>query len=453
MTVALLPSAASRAVDYVRARIDGVSLLSVYLLLLVAIPSRFVIGPLGGAGTPAQVLGVAGLIWWIFSRLQQTQSTLQPRRQPVRAAAGLLASAIVISYVVACLRPTNSEEMSLATLAFVTLGSWLGSLLVAHDGVLNSTRLATLVRRLALAGAMLASFGLVQFVTHEAWIDRISIPGLTANSVGYGTQSRGSFTRPLGTAIHPIEFGVVLSMLLPLALAFAATATTGRRGKHSPLWAWLAPLSITVAVALSNSRSTLVCAAVGILVVILRLAPRARAIAASGAALVGVAVFVTVPGMLGTVLGMFTGIGSDSSAQSRVGSYGVALSYISHSPMFGRGFATFQPRYRIFDNQYLLSTVEIGLVGTGMILVLFITSIVVAHRVAASATDVSDGLLVQGLAGGVAAGAVSLALFDALSFPMVPGVLFLLVGLTGAARRIVANPGPRTYQIVDSLWK
>jgi hypothetical protein len=45
--------------------------------------------------------------------------------------------------------------------------------------------------------------------------------------------------------------------------------------------------------------------------------------------------------------------------------------------------------------------------------------------------------MIQGLVGGVLGGGTSLALFDALSFPMVPGLLFLLIGLIGAARRNV----------------
>ena len=43
----------------------------------------------------------------------------------------------------------------------------------------------------------------------------------------------------------------------------------------------------------------------------------------------------------------------------------------------------------------------------------------------------------QGLLGAVSAGAVNLALFDALSFPMSAGIFFLVLGVAGAARRVV----------------
>jgi O-antigen ligase len=270
------------------------------------------------------------------------------------------------------------------------------------------------------------------------WIDRISIPGLSLNNGPYGTLSREGFTRPSGTATHAIEFGVVLTMLLPIALARAAWQSL-HGGVNSFLSRWVPPAVIVTAIALSVSRSALVGAVVGVAIVILRLAPRMRALALAGAGIVGIVVFVTVPGMLGSVLGLFTGIGTDTSAQSRIDSYAVALPYIAHAPLFGRGMATFLPRYRIFDNQYLLSTVEIGIIGTTLLLAMFIGAIIAGHRVGRIAPDADIGLMAQGLAGGIAAGAISFALFDALSFPMVPGLLFLFIGLVGALRRL-ADP-------------
>ena len=83
--------------------------------------------------------------------------------------------------------------------------------------------------------------------------------------------------------------------------------------------------------------------------------------------------------MLGSILGLFTGIGDDSSAQSRIDSYSVAASYIVNSPFVGRGFGTFLPRYRIFDNQYLQSAVEIGLVGIVVLLGLLISGVVAGN--------------------------------------------------------------------------
>jgi O-antigen ligase len=282
--------------------------------------------------------------------------------------------------------------------------------------------------RLVFAGSALAALGLIQFATHRSWVDQITIPGLAGNiEAVYGAQTREGFTRPSGTAIHPIEFGSVLAMTLPLAVAWSVTTRT-----VGALRRWIPPVLILIAVALSNSRSALVCAGVGLVVVMFALDRAARRLALAGLALVGVGVFVMVPGMVGTVLGLFTGIGSDSSARSRLDSYSVATAYAEHSPLFGRGLGTFLPRYRIFDNEYLLLLVEVGIVGLLSVLVLICTSIWVGLRMRRDAAEPWNRLMVQALAGSVAAGAASLALFDAFSFPMVPGLLFLLMGLIGS---------------------
>jgi O-antigen ligase len=348
---------------------------------------------------------------------------------------GLFAAAVGASYVVACTRPINAAELNLATLALIGVCGWLGVALLAHDEVNDLGRLRQFLDRVCLAGALFACLGLFQFLTHEVWIDRISIPGLTVNNGAYGLQSREGFTRPTGTAIHAIEFGVVLTMLLPVTLARAATSRHSTTGS-SWLGRWLPPIAVIAAIALSSSRSAMVGAAVGSLIVLVRLPKRLRALALPAAGVLGVAMFLAVPGMLGSMLGLFTGIGDDTSALSRLDSYSIALAYVVHAPLFGRGMSTFVPGYRIFDNQYLLSTVEIGLLGVALMMTLFVWSALTGHQVGRTAEDPDVGLMAQGLTGGVAAGATSLALFDAFSFPMVPGLLFLFIGLIGALRRL-----------------
>jgi O-antigen ligase len=307
------------------------------------------------------------------------------------------------------------------------VAGWLGALLLSHDGLISPERTRVLLGRLVLAGTALAALGLIQFASHQNWVDQVTIPGLVENYTADAPQTREGFTRPSGTATHPIEFGAVLAMTLPITVAWSASNRTAGALR------WTPSLVTLVAVALSGSRSTLVCATVGLMIVGLRLDRQARRLGLVGLAIAGVGIFLLVPGMLGSLLGLFTGIGSDSSAQSRFDSYPVAMAYATHSILFGRGLGTFLPRYRIFDNEYLLLLVEIGVVGAVSVLALIITTCWVGVRMP---DDHQDRLLTQGLAGGVVAGAASLALFDAFSFPMVPGFLFLIIGLIGAMRRI-----------------
>jgi O-antigen ligase len=97
---------------------------------------------------------------------------------------------------------------------------------------------------------------------------------------------------------------------------------------------------------------------------------------------------------------------------------------------------TFLPKYRIFDNQYLLLLVTAGIVGTVAFLGLGITGVVTMFRLRTQLRDDASRDLAISLAAAVCAGFSCLFMFDAFAFPMTMGTLFLLLGLAGAFRRI-----------------
>ena len=86
----------------------------------------------------------------------------------------------------------------------------------------------TVLRRLAFAAGLVALLGLAQYVTGELYVDRIRIPGLTAGTEGWTLGSRSGFSRPSGTSMSPIEYGVVLGMMLPLAIVCASVQSRYR---------------------------------------------------------------------------------------------------------------------------------------------------------------------------------------------------------------------------------
>ena len=73
---------------------------------------------------------------------------------------------------------------------------------------------------------------------------------------------------------------------------------------------------------------------------------------------------VVTPELLSSVIGLFTGAGEDPSIASRTGSFCACLRVPRTQPVVRSGLGTFLPKYRIFDNQYLLLLVTIGVVGT-----------------------------------------------------------------------------------------
>ena len=425
---------------------DAVSLLTLYLVLLIGLPPRLTVSALGGAGSPAILLGLVALAWWAYAQVRRTEPT-RAGPQPVRIALFAVLTAVAISYVVAMSRGLDPEESSTAHLGLLILLSWAGILLVANDGVVTWARFETFTRRLVFAAGALAALGVLQFVSGQLWVDRISIPGLSTSQGIGGFTSRGGFDRPPGTAVHAIEFGAVLTMSLPLAINLAITD-----GSRNLVRRWTPVALVSFAVVVSVTRSALICALIALLVLAVAWTPKIRRLAAGATVLFVTLVFLTIPGMIRTITSMFSEISTDSSSTSRVDSYAIAAEYIRLSPFFGRGFSTFLPKYRILDNQYLGLVIEIGFVGLLAVLTLLVAGFICSLAVRQKASDWNLQQSGQASAAALAAGAVGLALYDGLGFPMAGGFLFLVLGLAGAqwrltrglARHGASEPTPTT---------
>ncbi len=419
---------------------DATTFVTVYVVLLVCLPARLVFAPLGAAGTPAQLLGIAGAGWWLWHQCARRQS-FAPRVAPVRRAMLLFCASVLGSFIAATLRPIDAVELSTGTMGLLSLLSWLGVLLVAHDGITDRQRLDTLLRRLTLSAGLVALLGLMQFATGKAFTDLIQVPGLSVSTPLFGVAERDGLPRPAGTALSPIEFGVFLSMTLPLAIHYAVQ--DAHRG-HGLVRRWFPVVALSAAIPLCISRSALL----GTVVVLAFLAPTwtrsMRRVTALAIALVLSAGFVVVPGLLGSLIKLFTGISNDNSATSRTDSYPLAWEFIVRDPLLGRGFLTFLPKYRILDNQYLLQLVDTGVVGLLCLLVVLGTGVVVGLRMRYQLTDAADRDLALCLSAGIASGAASFAFFDALSFPMVAGAVFLQIGAVGALSRTTIETPPDT---------
>ncbi len=415
-------------------------------MVLIGLPARYVFGPLGGAGTPAQILAMLAALWWAARHLNQTQA-LKRARQPVRRAMLVFSAAVLLSYIAATTRAIDTVELNATDRGLLGLLGWIGVVLVAGDLIPTRARMDTLLRRLVMAGGALATLGMLQFWTGQSFTNYLKLPGLSENTTLVSVSGRDGFNRPAGTALHPIEFGVVLAVLLPLALHYAFV------DRDRPLIRrWYPVAAMALAVPASVSRSSILCTAVVLAFLIPSWQRQVRRVAYLALAGLGGLVFVAMPGMLGTLLGLFSGISSDSSALSRTGSYGIAWEFISRAPVFGRGFATFLPVYRILDNQYLGTLIELGFFGLASLLGLYLTGIFTALRVRRRSVDPDTRSLAQALAAAMAAGATAFAVFDAFSFGMISGLMFFVLGAIGGLHRLQAlgrgDPSVRRHAAV-----
>ena len=152
--------------------------------------------------------------------------------------------------------------------------------------------------------------------------------------------------------------------------------------------------------------------------------------------------WMLVPGLIRRFRTLFATLTGDTSTTSRTSAFSTAMPYISQHPWFGHGFGTFFPATYFFtDDQYLLSLIEIGVVGLFALLALFVTGLVTAQRVRRATNDPEMRDLGQCLTATIAVAMVAFGSFDALSYNMAAGLTFLFLGCTGAALRLLKAQG------------
>jgi hypothetical protein len=422
---------------------DAVTLLTVYLVLLYAVPSNRAIANLGAAGSPAVLWAIAMALVWLLAWVHRG-SAGPPKSTPVRFAYALFFVAASVSYVAAVTRAIPFSEVSLADTGMIRVVAWGGIVFIANDGISDLDRLLTLVRRIVTAGALVAALGIVQFVTRQSWLDLIPTPGLRTGEGYAAVEMRGGLVRSAGTATHPLEFAMVLAMILPFAITLAL-----RERNRAVLWRWLPVVVIVLGLALSGSRSAFVGMLAGLIVLFPTWSARVRWwLALAGVALVAV-VYLASPRIITNMRYMFLAVFDDPSANSRSDSFDLLWEVYDFSPVVGRGLGTFLPTYRILDNQYFLLLLEVGLIGLALLLAVGIAAAACALLGANRSAHTAEGDLGFALAGSVAAGLALLSLFDALSFPQSAGTMFLTIGLCGAYWRLNRTATQRPEQPAD----
>jgi len=411
-------------------RFDATTALSIYLFLLLAVPSDRGIGALGAAGSPSTLFALAMLLWWAWHHVRGIRVEQAPRLQIIRIVLLIFVGMVLASYINSSLLALPFVDSNGALMNLIKIAGFAGVVLVANDGLRERERFLLLLKRVSWLGGCYALLGLVQFFTGLNLIDQVDIPGLTGAGTG-GVDSRAGFIRPEATARHALEYACVLSATLPIAL------TMGIHGNgQKVVTRWLPAALIGAAAILSVTRSALVGIALVMLVLVPTWTPKVRKVALlAGLAGLGV-LYLAVPGLAGTIMGMFSG--SDSSIDSRTSSYPSIAGYVMVAPWLGRGLGTMTADYRIFDNQYIGLLIELGVLGS----VAFIAMVLISAACTIfrpRGTDQQLAALGPAIGGGILACAVLSAFFDSFHFPQALGMLSLMLGLAGAHWNISQN--------------
>jgi O-antigen ligase len=332
--------------------------------------------------------------------------------------------------------------------AVTFLASFIVVFYLVVSVVRTSKGLDTVIQTLVIGGAVIGVLAVVESRTGFspfAHVDKI-IPILVTDPSFQSGLNRGSATRAVGPAEHPIALGAMLVMLVPLAIYVCRT-----RGG-----AWYVPFAAIVIGVLSTVSRTGVLMLVTLGLVFLWLRPgHVRRVWPLLLPVIVLTQFA-VPGTLGSLKQAFfpegglvaeqEGLAGDCSSSGRVADLGPTLDEVAKRPFLGHGFGTRvvtgpNPNACILDNQWLGTAYELGLLGFVAWLLLFVR---IARRYGrASKDDESEtGWLLIAVTASVTAYAVGSFTFDALGFSQVTFVLFLILGLAAAARANAREQAP-----------
>lgn len=428
---------------------DGATLAVLYLAALLVVPARLVFRGVPLSLTPAVLVGFAVLGVWLCAQLTTTLG-MAKGRTPARTAIFAYLTVLLASYGYANARYLPADEVTAADRGLLTVLAVAGAALIVSDGVRTRERLASLLRWLVGLSAFVAVVGILQFfeLNLTEYLQPPFLRYTDPNGPLDVTQERAGFLRPAGTTGHPIEFGVLCVMVLPLALHFAFQASA-RAVRAWPWWACC--LLLGTGLMFSVSRSAVLALAVvgGVLFATWSARRRLTALAVAGGFLV--LMKFLVPGLIGTVIGLFTGFSRDGSVDYRTNDYPLAMAQVERSPWLGRGFGTFYPpKHPILDNQYLGTLVETGLLGLVAFVALLVGGVYCALRVRAVAADAGERELMTALVAALLVPVVGSATYDTFAFASVTGVTLVLIGAASAAHRI-SRERPRSGRSDDRV--
>ncbi|WP_380165812.1 O-antigen ligase family protein [Jannaschia sp. R86511] len=411
----------------------GIVVVSAYVL-----PARLVVTGLGAAGRPALLLGAALLGWWCLARL--VPGLFVPGRNPLRVALVLYVLTFLVSVLLGFARDMPVVEVSGADRSLLRMFGLVGITLVVCDGVRTKERLDWLLRTYLAAAAFMAAVGTLQFVADIDLTRWLRLPGLVANGDLIGIAGRGwDINRVAGTAGHYIEFGVLLTLAVPIALHFGFhSEARWRRAMYQGLAAWLVLASFY-----SVSRSAIVCLLVAAAFTATGWTWRRKVNIAVLGVLFLVAVRAFQPGLLGTLRSLFTNIDNDPSIEGRTNDYEVVAPLIADRLWFGRGPGTYSPvNYVLLDNQWLNILITNGVVGVVASAGVIAAAVALAARTGRWAATDRDRNLGRALTASLLAAAVISLTFDSLSFSTFAVTLFFLLGVAGAHWRLTGGPRP-----------
>lgn len=410
-----------------RWRPDAVSVLTLVIGSAFLVPARYTYPPLGGAGRLDIMLGVAMLVWWIITRAVPALAVRD--RQPLRWVLLAVLCIFFVSAALAYQRGLTVIELNGVDRVLIGWLSTAGVLLVAIDGIRSYERADVLLKRVILFGLFVAVVADIQFFLGIDLTYHLRPPGLRPNLDLLSVELRSVVARVYGTSLHPIEFGVLMSVIGAVSTHYALIATT----RPERQWRWICTAVLVGSGLLSVSRSAVVSMAIILLGFLVVWRPRMW-FSAIVAAVVGLgAMRAIAPGLLGTLRALFEHYGDDPSIAGRTNDYGDVLALVDDSFWFGRGPGTFNvEEYFVLDNQWLGQLVSTGFLGTIALAALFVVAISQAHHLSRRSRTDDQRHLTHTLMIVLVVFVIASFFFDSLAYPQIRVFTMVVIGTVGA---------------------
>lgn len=411
-------------------------------VLLLALPQNNVVAGIGASITPARLVAGAAALWWLVTRFSGGFG-LRTGPNPVRSVLWGVLAALAAADSIALFDGAAPGVISLGDRATLLLLLYFGVALLACDAVEGGRGLRTVMGAMVIAATLSAAAAVGQFAGIDIRAHTV-LPGLSTQGLGAADLDRGGLTRAMGFANHPIELAAISAIGLPLALHLI------RHGGRTVLW-WGCVVVLLAGTLVSISRTGLLGIAVVGVLLLWRIGLANWLVTLVGGMLATVLFGMIDPRLVTVLDRTVSGSGQDSSVHARLADYDYVYARLLDAPLAGQGFGTYQaPPQPFLDNQYLLTTVESGLIGlVALVALLFVPTalmsrvwrgrgVIPARR--HESAQVRDAAWALGCALLIAA--ASFATFDALAFPQFEGYVFLLIGLAGAlAAQTLPHPG------------
>jgi O-antigen ligase len=373
-------------------------------------------------------------ICWFAAAILASGASPRFRRSPLNLAVLLFATIAVTSVVINLGTLVKLDELDLAIKKLILLGSLVAFFFIVAT-VVRPREVPAFALFLVVLAAI-AAFGItLENRTGTNYFFDLSdklLPGIglesRESSVYFDDTGRRNISGPTS---HGLAATTMLAMILPFGIVGAMQA----RERRARLL-YLAATALILAGALGTVRKS-----AGIVpfippLVLLAYRPRAMLRLLPFGILMIFAVHLIVPGAIGSIRNQLFpkgGFLTDVSSKGRTEDYDAVRPDLMNHLALGRGFGTYDPKaYRLLDNQYLATRIQMGYIGLASYLAIFLALFVAAHRLIRS-NDRMRAPPALAAAGAAAAAGVASALFDALAFAHVPYLLLFIAGLVVAA--------------------